>query len=181
MLAPRKKLWSTPISAVDAVASLSELTPSDRVYDLGCGDCRVLIHLAKTTQCKYFVGVEIDADRAEEARKKVVEENFCPSIHIEIRCENALETCFDDATVVFLYLVPRGLTLIQPLLMKVVEKRRKEGRDIVPSGKNGSSPTIFRVVTYMSQLKGEQYKKMLRCSVDHQPLAAWPVYLYHFA
>lgn len=168
MLAPRKTLWSTPTSAVDAISSLSELTPTDKVYDLGCGDCRVLIHLAKTTKCKHFVGVEIDADRAEEARQNVLRENLCPSIHIDIKCENALETEFDDATVVFLYLVPRGLALIYPRLMDVADKRKKECKDL-------------RVVTYMSQLKNEKYSKMLKCSVDHQPLAAWPIYMYHFS
>ncbi len=175
MLAPRKKLWSTPYSAVESIRTLSKLTASDRVYDLGCGDCRVLIHLARTTQCKYFVGVEIDADRTEEARKAVLMENLDPDIYFEIRCENALETCFDDATVLFLYLVPRGLALIHPLLLEVVEKR--QGKD---SCADGNDQPILRVITYMAQLKGETYEKMLLCSVAHQPLAAWPLYLYHF-
>lgn len=174
MLAPRKKLWSTPIPVVDAVASLTDLTIGDRVYDLGCGDCRVLIHLAKTTKCKYFVGIEIDSSRVDEARRKIRDEKLCPSIHFEIRCGNALEACFDDATVVFLYLIPRGLMLVQSLLTKVVEKRRKKEKE------HDATSSILRVVTYMTQLKGEQYDKMLRCSVDHQPLAEWPLYLYNF-
>ena len=180
MLAPRNTLHSTPTSAIDATARLSNLKQSDKVFDVGCGDGRVLIHLAKTTQCQNFVGIEIDADRAEEARRNVMLAKLGPNIHIAIRCENALETSFDNATVVFLYLTPRGMSLIQPLLMDAVARRRNE-QSLLVADQNGPSGPILRVVTYTLQLKGEQYLKMERCSVDHQPGAAWPLYLYHFA
>lgn len=46
MLAPRKKLWSTPSSAIDIALEFAELDMDDVVYDVGCGDGRVLIQMA---------------------------------------------------------------------------------------------------------------------------------------
>jgi len=132
MIAPRKILWSTPQSAIDRIQNLlSPLQPTDTFYDVGCGDGRVLIHLAQTTPCRHFVGIEIDRDRAEEARAAVRNANLDPSVKVEIRCENALVSDYADATAVFLYLIPRGLRLIRPLLLR--------GREsvVVPGGDGG--------------------------------------------
>jgi len=46
MLAPQKKLWSTPSSAVDIALDFADLGADDVVYDVGCGDGRVLIQMA---------------------------------------------------------------------------------------------------------------------------------------
>jgi hypothetical protein len=40
MLAPRKKLWSTPIEAIEKAIELLNLTPKDVVMDIGAGDVR---------------------------------------------------------------------------------------------------------------------------------------------
>lgn len=72
MLAPRKKLWSSPNVAVDASVRLLNASKSDVVYDIGCGDGRFLITCAQESGCK-CVGIEIDEDRAQEAKQKVEE------------------------------------------------------------------------------------------------------------
>jgi cyclopropane fatty-acyl-phospholipid synthase-like methyltransferase len=46
MLAPRQKLWSTPEPAIDIALDYANLTVNDIVYDVGCGDGRVLIRMA---------------------------------------------------------------------------------------------------------------------------------------
>ena len=73
--------------------------------------------------CKQFIGIEISPERAEEARSNIrhaQETNQVPShVSIEIICANALDTDSIDysrATVIFLYLVPRGLRLIKPIV-----------------------------------------------------------------
>jgi hypothetical protein len=190
MLAPRKKLWSTPSAAIDASQNLIELTSSDTLYDVGCGDGRVIIHLASNTPCRRFVGIEIDEDRAREAQAKVDQAKLSGQIpkgvSITIRRENALEVDYTEATAVFLYLVPRGLRLIKPYLV------RKRGAQ--NEGRNGSSEGALtcsgiatdpnaahpiRVVTYMAGFADERYIKKELCTVDHQEGAAWPIYLYH--
>ena len=119
MLAPRKKLWSTPERAVTAALDfVAPFKEEDVVYDVGCGDGRVLIKFAMlegTPAGTKFVGVEIDEDRASEARENVERSGL--SDRIAIICENALMVDYGDATVVFLYLIPRGLRLIKPVLL----------------------------------------------------------------
>ena len=180
MLAPRKKLWSSPSSAIDIALQFAKLDANDIVYDVGCGDGRVLIQMAalsilpddnassssanngdkndavvleesvehtscsndadksnkkhqpsQTKQqpqyqyhhCKHFIGIEISAERAIDARRNVrtaYETELIPAhVVIEIICGNALDTTLIDytkATVIFLYLVPRGLRLIKDIV-----------------------------------------------------------------
>jgi len=170
MLAPRKTLWSSPSSAIDAASRLVCLDSRDTLYDVGCGDGRVLIQLASTSKCRSFVGIEIDEDRANEAKINValaVRKGEVPAgCKIEIRCVNALEvTDYSNATVIFLYLIPRGLRLIKPLLL---DASVKAGRTI-------------RVATYMNPLVGQICVVKETCQVDHQSGAMWPVYLFHLS
>lgn len=198
MLAPRKKLWSTPSAAIDVAANLIQLTSSDTLYDVGCGDGRVIIHLASTTPCHRFVGIEIDEDRAREAQTNVEQARLAGQIpegvSIVIRRENALEVDYSEATAVFLYLVPRGLRLIKPVLLQRQNARQNQGSG-TSSGSNGGSATTtittttstddtiaadqLRVVTYMAGFVDERYTKKELCTPDHQEGAAWPIYLYH--
>lgn len=190
MLAPRKKLWSTPRAAIDVAANLIQLTSSDTLYDVGCGDGRVIIHLATTTPCSRFVGIEIDEDRAKEAQTNVEEAKLSGQIpdgvSIVIRKENALEVDYSEATAVFLYLVPRGLRLIKPILLQRPSARQNQ--ENASNGDNTTTATItndtiaadqLRVVTYMAGFAEERYIKKELCTVDHQEGAAWPIYLYH--
>ena len=193
MLAPRKKLWSTPSAAIDVAANLIQLTSSDTLYDVGCGDGRVIIHLASTTPCRRFVGIEIDEDRAKEAQTNVEQATLLGQIpegvSIVIRRENALEVDYSEATAVFLYLVPRGLRLIKPILQRPNARQNDEGGSSGSKGGNATTTTNtddviaaadqLRVVTYMAGFADERYTKKELCTVDHQEGAAWPIYLYH--
>ena len=175
MLAPRKKLWSTPVPVIDAASRFLGLTIEDVLYDVGCGDGRVLVHLASTTPCRRFVGIEIDRDRAREAERAVVvareRGDIPPSASVEVRCQNALEADYSDATAAFLYLVPRGLRLIKPVLLA--------GGGGRPDRVGGSGSPSLRVVTYMAGFSDEECVARERCEVGHQEGAEWPVYLYH--
>eukprot|EP00978_Attheya_sp_CCMP212_P000214 scaffold409_cov47-Attheya_sp.AAC.3 len=185
MLAPRKKLWSTPVAAMEAAARLAQVTKEDVVYDVGCGDARVLIHLASNTDCRRLIGIEIDADRAEEARRNVVVTNeritnkntSTTSCCITIECRNALHVDYSDATVVFLYLVPRGLRLIKPLLL---QQQQQTTATTTNGDKQSKGQGILRVITYMSPFLDETPVAKELVNVPHQKGAAWPIYLYHF-
>lgn len=189
MLAPRKKLWSTPVSAINAAARLTSLTADDILYDVGCGDGRVLVHLASTTPCRRFVGVEIDEERADEARANVARAREVGTIgdgvSVYIRCENALEVDYAEATAVFLYLVPRGLRLIRPLLTKchgtTGSEGGFEGGDGTHRQQSQKSSSVIKVVTYMAKFENEKYIAKEICEVDHQQGARWPIYLYHLS
>jgi len=68
-------------------------------------------------RCREFVGVEVSEDRAAEARSNVDRTRSTGTIpdhvSVDVMCANALDVDYARATVVFLYLVPRGLRLIR--------------------------------------------------------------------
>lgn len=89
MLAPRKKLWSTPPEVIDVAINLLGITKEDVVYDIGAGDCNFLIQSHKRSGAS-CIGVEIDEGRAEQARLKILESGYTQSQCLVIT-GNALE------------------------------------------------------------------------------------------
>ena len=111
------------------------------------------------------IGVEIDSERAQEAIKNC--DSSCCSSLCKIICCNALDHDYADGTAFFLYLVPRGLRLILPLILGRTE--------------SSSSETLIRIVTYMSPLPSEYVPKHeSKISTSRHPEAAWPLYYYEF-
>jgi SAM-dependent methyltransferase len=176
MLAPRKTLWSTPDGVLSTLILWVQLRPNDVVCDIGCGDGRVLIEWAsRQTHSVAFVGLEICPERALQAENNVKEayaSGFIPShVQLSIHCANAMDALhlYRNATVFFLYLIPRGLRLMKPILLKVAREQELTAERGEP----------LRVVTYMSPFQGETCIAKEQCNVHHQPGAAWPLYLYH--
>jgi hypothetical protein len=184
MLAPRKTLWSTPDPVLEAVVASSwieEFQANDVVCDIGCGDGRVLIQWASSSSQHSlpitFVGLEIDEHRAQEARENVqrayASGRIPRHVKVTVHCANAVQAThlYKDATVFFLYLIPRGLRLMYPILKQIVTEQ--QARDT-------KRQIFLKVITYMTPLpKNETYVAKEECRVDHQPGAAWPLYLYH--
>jgi SAM-dependent methyltransferase len=93
---------TTP-AIVDAMLKLASVSSTDVVYDLGCGDGRIVIAAAKQYGAR-GVGVDIDPDRITEARanaKAAGVEHL-----VTFRVEDLFVTDIKDATVVALYLLP---------------------------------------------------------------------------
>src|ERR1700730_6894899 len=69
--------WPTPQNVVDKMLELAEVKKGDVVYDLGCGDARILVTAAKKFKVKGF-GYDIDParikDSLENVKKNSVEE-----------------------------------------------------------------------------------------------------------
>jgi protein-L-isoaspartate O-methyltransferase len=112
--APQAPFVPTPQDVVDRMLQFAQLGPSDVVYDLGCGDGRIVITAARTYGAR-GVGVDIDPRRIEEARRNAraagVEQL------VSFRVEDALETNVSEATVVTLYLVASLNARLRPRLM----------------------------------------------------------------
>src|SRR5215475_851698 len=58
----------TTEAAVDAMLKLADVKKNDTVYDLGCGDGRIVIAAAKTYGA-HGVGIDINPERIAEARE----------------------------------------------------------------------------------------------------------------
>src|SRR5678816_4812636 len=57
----------TPLVVVNEMLRLAAVTRDDIVYDLGCGDGRIVIAAAKDRGAR-GVGIDIDPERIDEAR-----------------------------------------------------------------------------------------------------------------
>ena len=109
---------------VDRMLTLAKVGPRDVVYDLGCGDGRIVIAAAKKYGAR-GVGVDIDPRRINEAvanaRKAGVEKL------VTFKLQDALKTNVSDATVVTLYLLTFGNLQLRPIL----QNQLKPGARIV--------------------------------------------------
>jgi len=110
---PRAPFVATPPDVVSRMLMLADIGPQDVLYDLGCGDGRIVIAAAQIFGTR-GVGVDIDPLRVEEAQanaKRAGVEHL-----VTFRVQDALETDVSDATVVTLYLVSALNVKLRPRL-----------------------------------------------------------------
>lgn len=116
---------ATPPAVVDTLLKTMRLTSRDVLADLGCGDGRILIHAVRTFGCK-GVGIEIDPEKAEEARTIVRASGL--SSQIEIITADATE--FDPSKYAVTAITAH---LYEPLLKKLVPQFSQAGVRVVAS------------------------------------------------
>jgi SAM-dependent methyltransferase len=105
----------TPDEVVERMLKLAQVTKDDTVYDLGCGDGRIVITAAKTYGA-VGVGVDIDPKRIAESKenaKKAGVEHL-----VEFRLQDAMTVDVSKATVVTLYLLSSSNAKLRPILTK---------------------------------------------------------------
>ncbi len=106
----------TPPEAVDKMLEMAQVKPGDVVYDLGCGDGRIVVAAAKKYGVK-AVGIDIDPQRIKESKENVQAhhvENLVTIKQADIFAED-----FSEATVVTLYLLPSLNVKLIPQLEKL--------------------------------------------------------------
>lgn len=92
---------------------MGKITKEDVIFDLGCGDGRILYMAAKKYGSR-GVGLEINPDRIREAMDQAVKYNV--GTLVEIRHGDALRPKdLSDATVVVMYMFPEFMNLWQPI------------------------------------------------------------------
>jgi len=106
---------TTPDKVVRAMLKLAGVKSSDTVYDLGCGDGRIVIQAAKQYGAR-GVGIDIDPKRIEEARAKAVKAGVGPQVRFEVN--DIFDADIHSATVVTLYLLPDINVRLRPKLLK---------------------------------------------------------------
>ena len=113
----------TPQEVVEKMLELAEVKKDDLVYDLGCGDGRIVVTAAKKYGCR-GVGYDIDPDRVIESMENVKNNNVQKLVHIEQKDIFTLD--LSEASVITLYL----LTSLNVKLIPQLEKL-KPGTRIV--------------------------------------------------
>jgi tRNA G46 methylase TrmB len=171
------------------------LGEDDVLFDLGCGDGRLLITAVEQIKGLRCVGIEMDTVFTSRAVTSISQLSAETKKRIEIREGDVLElgykddssvqqqqqstataekntceagelcqnlTLLNDATAVYLFLVPNGLKKLKPLLDRVVDIRKKQKR-------------AFSVAAYMFQVRG--WEPTL---VDRTTKGEAPLYIYRF-
>ena len=105
----------TPNDVVDKMLELAKVTPKDIVYDLGCGDGRIVITAAQKYGVR-AVGIDIDPQRIKEATANAKAAKVTDKVRfIE---GDLFEADISEATVVTLYLLTRLNEKLKPKLLK---------------------------------------------------------------
>lgn len=116
----------TPYDVVDKMLELAAVKKDDIVYDLGCGDGRIVCMAAKKFGCRAY-GFDIDPKRIEEANKNV-EKNGVGSL-VTIEQQDIFKLDLSKATVVTLYLLPSLNVKLIPQLEKLAPGSRIVSHD----------------------------------------------------
>ena len=108
----------TPKSHIQQALKLCKAKPGEILYDLGCGDGRVLIFGAQKFNLR-GVGLEIDPIKVWIAKWKLQRMDLLDSIQI-VR-KNIHKFDYSQADIIFIYLSHQALDRLQPCLQKQIK------------------------------------------------------------
>jgi hypothetical protein len=103
----------TDMRVVRAMLQVTHVGPEDLVYDLGCGDGRIVI-LAVKAHGAHGVCIDIDSIRIKDSRKNA--DTAGVAKRIDFRQADLFQTDLHKATVVTLYLLPALNERLRPKL-----------------------------------------------------------------
>jgi len=104
-------------AVVDAMLKVANVKAGDVVYDLGCGDGRIVVSAAKLGA--RGVGIDIDPQRVAEANQNVQRNGV--GDRVKILNQDLFTTDISDANVVMLYLLPSLNLKLRPTLWKTLK------------------------------------------------------------
>lgn len=105
----------TPYEVVNAMLKMADVQNTDVVYDLGCGDGRLVVTAAKEYGAK-GIGIDIDPTRIAEAEENARKEGV--TARVRFMEADLFESDISEATVVTLYLLPSLNLKLRPKLWK---------------------------------------------------------------
>jgi len=114
----------TPMPVVEKMLEMAQLDSADIVYDIGCGDGRIVITAAKKFGA-HGVGVDIVPERIQACRTGAKEAGV--EDLVEFKQQDAMTLDISPATIVTLYLLPESNALLRPML----EEQLKPGTLVI--------------------------------------------------
>ena len=121
----------TPQNVVDKLLDVAKIQKDDVLYDLGCGDGRIVINAAKRFGVK-AVGYDIDPKRVAESKENVKRNKVEHLVTIEQK--DIFTVDLSPATVVTLYLLPELNVRLIPQLEKLKPGSRVVSHDFDMEG-----------------------------------------------
>lgn len=110
---------TSPQRAVDKMLEMANLKPGETLYDLGCGDGRILIAAAKSYHVK-AVGIEISERLVKTAEDNVRSDGL--EGQVKIIHGDFMKADLSNADVVTLYLMTAANEKLRPDLEKYLKK-----------------------------------------------------------
>ena len=104
----------TPYEVVDEMLEMAEVTESDILYDLGCGDGRIVITAARRLGTRGY-GVDIDPERIQECHSNA--ESADVQSLVTFLNQDLFETDFSRASVLTLYLLNSVNMRLRPKIL----------------------------------------------------------------
>jgi SAM-dependent methyltransferase len=104
----------TPEDVVDKMLEMAKVQANDVVYDLGCGDGRIVIAAAQKHGAT-GVGIDIDPQRIQEAKANALKAGV--TAKVKFMQADLFTSDISQATVVTLYLLPTLNVKLMPKLM----------------------------------------------------------------
>jgi SAM-dependent methyltransferase len=109
-------IWvASDLAVVTAMLEAANVGPRDVVYDLGCGDGRIVVAAAAKYGAR-GVGVDLDPQRVREARMNAILARVADRVTFEV--QDLFATDLRPATVVTLYLAPEVNLRLRPKLLR---------------------------------------------------------------
>jgi uncharacterized protein (TIGR03000 family) len=142
----------TPWEVVEAMCKLGTVKKGDVVYDLGCGDGRIVVTAVEKFGAKRGVGVDIDPERIKDSKKTAKDHKV--EDKVEFRMADVLKIDdYGDANVVMLYMGNDLNNALRPILRKVLKpgSRIVSHRFIMGDWKPDKSITV-------TDASGEEFK-----------------------
>ena len=106
----------TPQEVVDKMLELAEVKKTDLVYDLGCGDGRIVVTAAKKYGC-HAEGYDVDPERIKDSLENVKKNNV--EKLVTIKQQDIFKLDLSKANVITLYLLPSLNVKLIPQLEKL--------------------------------------------------------------
>lgn len=106
----------TPLNVVSKMLKLAEVVPGDTVYDLGCGDGRILFSAVEEFGVRRAVGYDLNSTMCESVQRKIHEKRL--DDRIQVVNGNFFKADLSSASVITLYLTTSGNSKLRPKLEK---------------------------------------------------------------
>jgi tRNA G37 N-methylase Trm5 len=106
----------TPPEVVEQMLKLGNVKPGDVVYDLGCGDGRIVIAAVKKYGAARGVGIDLNPVRIKEATENASREGVTNKVKFVE--QDLFKADFREASVVTLYLLPSVNEKLKPRLLE---------------------------------------------------------------